>query len=105
MLANLALNGDYLKDDIGYEEDLFKRTGFEFTPLFEASENTIIQNFNPNAKIKKEGDPCRKCGSLVILKPTKKKELKPNQTYYYEYLFICPTCRTIYMVDEAKRFV
>ncbi len=105
VLANLALNGDNLHDDIGYEEDLFKKTGFEFTPLFQTSENTNIQNPNPNVKVKKEGDPCRKCGSLVIYKPTKKKEIKPNQTYYYEYFFICPTCRTIYMVDEAKRFV
>jgi ribonuclease HI len=105
VLANLALNGDELHDDVGYEEDLFKRTGFEFTPLFQASENTNIQTPNPNVKVKKEGDPCRKCGSSVIHKPTKKKELKPNQTYYYEYFFICPTCRTIYMVDDAKRFV
>lgn len=104
-LANIALNGDNLLDDIGYEEDLFKKTGFEFTPLFETSETTKIQNHNPNGKVKKEGDPCRKCGSLVILKPTKKKELKRSQKYYYEYFFACPTCRTIYMVDEAKRFV
>ena len=82
-----------------------KKTGFEFTPLFQSTENVNTRNDHAHIKVTKEGDPCRKCGNLVIYKQPKKKELKPNQAYYYEYYFVCPTCRTIYMVDEAKRFV
>jgi ribonuclease HI len=39
----------------------------------------------------------------VIKKQTKKKEVKPGQTYYFEYYLFCPGCKTMYMVEEAKK--
>ncbi len=84
-LASEALNGENLLEDIGYD------------PIPETT----------NAKIKNEGDLCRKCNTPVILKKPEKKKLKPNQTYYFEYYLLCPnqSCKTMYMVEEAKRIV
>ncbi len=105
-LANIALNSESLIEDTDYEENLFNETGLEFNSLLTNSTiKSAFQNRKDNIKIKSEGDPCRKCGSAVILKPSKKKELKPGQTYYFEYYFLCPKCKTIYLVEEAKKFV
>ncbi len=105
-LANIALNSESLIEDTGYEENLFNETGLEFnSSLTNPTIKSSFQNRKDNIKIKSEGDPCRKCGSAVILKPSKRKELKPGQTYYFEYYFLCPKCKTVYMVEEAKRFV
>lgn len=48
------------------------------------------------------GQPCRKCQTPVV-KRIPKARPKPSQTYYYEYYLYCPRCRTMYMVEEAKR--
>ena len=52
---------------------------------------------------KEAGEPCRKCGTPIIKKPTKAKTPKPGQTYYYAWYLSCPGCNTMYLVDEAKR--
>jgi ribonuclease HI len=51
------------------------------------------------------GEPCRKCGTPIVRKDTKPKVPKPGQTYYYEWYLVCPGCRTMYMVDAAKRLL
>lgn len=56
-------------------------------------------------KIEKEGDACRKCETLVVKKSPKKRKLKPGQNYYYEYYLFCPNCKTMYMVEDAKRTI
>jgi len=93
-LASMALNGTNLIEDIGF---IFKevtnnkpdKSTFEYLP-----------NYN---KVKSEGDLCKKCGVKVIRKETKKKNIKDTQTYYFEYYLLCPQCKTIYMIEEAKR--
>lgn len=94
-LAMSALRGNNLLVDEGYK--LIQSNG----------DNTNDENFTQqNArkiKVSEEGDACKKCGTSVIKKPTKKKEVKPGQTYYYEYFLLCPNCKTMYMVEEAKR--
>lgn len=55
-------------------------------------------------KITSEGQPCRKCSTPVIKKIPRKK-LKHSQSYYFEYYLFCPACHTMYMMEEAKRFV
>lgn len=84
-LAGEALNAENLLEDIGYEAN--KETS--------------------NSKIENEGDLCRKCGTPVIIKKPVKQKLKVNQTYYFEYYLLCPnqSCKTMYMVEEAKRIV
>lgn len=104
-LANIALNGQNLLEDENYEENLYSNTGFEINPIVDTlNEKKSFQN-QKSTKIKNEGDTCRKCGTAVILKPTKKKDLKPGQTYYFEYYLFCPKCKTLYMLEEAKRFI
>ena len=55
------------------------------------------------SKITQEGQSCRKCLTPVVKKVPRRKQ-KPAQTYYYEYYLYCPNCRTMYMVEEAKRY-
>jgi ribonuclease HI len=55
-------------------------------------------------KITKEGQPCRKCSTPVVKRIPKRKR-KPNQHYYYEYYLYCPECKTMYMVESAKRYI
>ncbi len=52
---------------------------------------------------KEAGEPCRKCGTPIIKKPTKAKTPKPGQTYYFAWYLSCPGCNTMYLVDDAKR--
>jgi ribonuclease HI len=105
-LALIALNGKELIDDSGYEENLFRATGYEINTITTSQiKKSSFQYPKTNIKIKKEGEACRKCNTAVIFKPTKKKELKPGQTYYFEYYLLCPKCKTMYMVEEAKRYL
>lgn len=105
-LANIALNSVSLLEDTVYEEILYKETGFEYNPLSNTlPAETGFQGRKGKEKVNNEGDPCRKCGGAVIHKPAKKKEFKPGQTYFYEYYFLCPKCKTVYLVEEAKRFI
>jgi len=53
-------------------------------------------------KMTHEGQPCRKCSIPVIKRITRQKP-KGNRNYYFEYYFYCPNCRTMYMVEDAKR--
>jgi ribonuclease HI len=69
----------------------------------EDGQNNGEQRLAKGPKVEKEGDPCRKCNTAIIKKTTKKKEAKPGQTYYYEFYLYCPGCKTMYLVDEAKR--
>ena len=53
-------------------------------------------------KVTRAGQPCRKCGTAVV-KQTPTRKVKPGQAHYYAWYLICPNCKTIYLVDEAKR--
>jgi ribonuclease HI len=94
-LALGALSGDSLIIDTGYQPNNLTSD--------ENGEGQNIQSSFKNMKVTADGDPCRKCGINVVKKPTKKKEIKPGQTYYYEYILVCPGCKTMYLTDEAKR--
>jgi ribonuclease HI len=93
-LAFSALKSDNLLNDTGYESNM-RQT--------EHGEGSLLSESFKNVKIKEEGDLCRKCGAKVIKKQTKKKTVKPGQTYYFDYYFLCPGCKTMYMVEDAKR--
>lgn len=95
-LVLLALKGDNLLIDAGYEPNLQED---EHKDIFAANKSSH------HIKIKEEGDLCRKCNTKVIRRQTVKKDLKPGQSYYYEYYLFCPNCRTVYMVEDAKRII
>jgi ribonuclease HI len=94
-LAMSALNGNNLLADVGYEPKIPQNDdddeGLGFSGSFK------------NAKVQKEGDLCRKCSTKVIKRNPKKKAAKQGQTYYFEYYLFCPSCKTMYMVEDAKR--
>lgn len=93
-LAMAALNGDNLLEDVGYQPNISQLATAPGSP----------PNTNPRgSKVTAEGDLCRKCSTAVIKKTTKKKEAKPGQTYYFDYFLLCPSCKTMYMVEDAKR--
>ena len=53
-------------------------------------------------KMTRAGQPCRKCGTPVV-KRMPGKTSKRGRSYYFEYYLYCPDCRTMYMVEEAKK--
>lgn len=84
-LANNGINSEYKIKDEGYLEYL---------------ENI---EYYQEQKIEKEGDVCRKCDVPVVINRPKKRKVKQNQNYYYEYYLFCPNCKTMYMGEDAKR--
>lgn len=94
-LANIGLNSNDLIEDVGYEP---KETDNNQSP-------PASKSYPKKSKVKIEnvGDECRKCGEAVIKKTPKKKKIKPNQLYYFEYYLFCPSCKTMYMTEDGKR--
>ncbi|QNK79091.1 ribonuclease HI [Winogradskyella sp. PAMC22761] len=86
-LANKGINSEDRIKDEGYLEYL------EHIELYQEQ------------KIEKEGDLCRKCNTPTIKKTPKKRKMKPNKSFYYEYYLYCPNCKGMYMVEAAKRDV
>jgi ribonuclease HI len=100
-LAEAAMQDPNLIDDEGYEPS-------EFAPTSNPSgvtSTTPGRPLSPKVKIKEEGQPCRKCNTPVVKRTPKKKKTKPDQSYYYAWYLHCPSCKCMYMVDEAKRDV
>jgi ribonuclease HI len=93
-LAGIALN-----DVNTHVED----AGYVTKEKTERAEKTN-KVFN-KTKIENEGDACRKCRTSVIKKTPKKRKIKQHQSYYFEYYLFCPNCRTMYMVEDAKRTI
>lgn len=94
-LANIGLKSNVLIEDDGYEP---KETDNNQSP-------PMNKSYPKKSKVKIEnvGDNCRKCGEAVIKKIPKKKKIKPNQSYFFEYYLFCPCCKTMYMTEEGKR--
>lgn len=55
------------------------------------------------ATITREGDRCKKCRGKVTRQSNTKTAVKPGQNYYFEYYFLCPNCKSIYLPEDAKR--
>tara|TARA_R110001632_G_scaffold175405_1_gene295099 strand:+ start:86 stop:823 length:738 start_codon:yes stop_codon:yes gene_type:complete len=94
-LANSGINSKVLIEDGGYEPS-------EIENNQNTRENTTF-NTTKKVKIEKVGDECRKCGEPVIMKTPKKKKVKSDQSYYFEYYLYCPSCKTMYMTEDGKR--
>ena len=56
----------------------------------------------PHVAIVSEGQPCWKCLTPVVKKVAKEKP-RGGRAYFYEHCFRCPKCRTVYMVESARR--
>jgi len=93
LATRAAARGD-LPPDESYER--------EARPAGEEEPRGRKTNSLPTAKMTREGQPCRKCSAPVVKRSPRRKP-KPGQTYYYEYYLYCPACKTMYMVESAKR--
>jgi len=51
----------------------------------------------------KTGTQCKKCNHELIKKYPKHTKKTLEKQYYYEYYYHCESCRTNYMLEEAKR--
>jgi hypothetical protein len=101
-LATAAMSKSPLLDDEGFDgEPLVKKK--PKSPKEAPKKSPLSDLVDPNAKVEQSGDPCKKCGTMVVKKKTKKKAPKPGQSYYFDYYLFCPECKTIYMVEAAKR--
>ena len=100
-LALQALKADDLLTDEFYENSTDVKP-----EAFQRAKVSYTQPTLREAKVKivEEGQPCRKCATPVVKKTPRKKH-KPGQTFYYEYYYYCPSCKTMYMVEEAKRVI
>lgn len=95
-LANKGIHSTELLEDIGYEpSEIDKEKSVAFYPNY---------NKTKKVKIEKEGDNCRKCNEPVEKKfRKKKKKFKAHRAYYFEYVLLCPACKTMYFTEDAKR--
>ena len=53
-------------------------------------------------RITQIGQPCRKCGTPVINKVSKRTSPKPGRNYYYADYLYCPNCKTMYFSRASK---
>lgn len=92
-LAGIALKSENLLEDERYEPALNAES---------SKGSTQKITYESKAKIKKEGDACRKCGIPVIKRQPKKRKTKAHQSYYFDYYLYCTSCKAMYMVEEAS---
>lgn len=95
-LAAAAMQQPDLPPDAGYDPD---------PPATPALASACVQQAfsTSKTKITEVGQPCRKCGTPVIKRVPKKQTVKPGQSYYFAWYLYCPGCKSMYMVDDAKR--
>ncbi len=97
-LASIAMNQKELVDDIGYDANELNQG------LNEVHHQKILAaGKSKKKKIVKVGDLCRKCNTPVEKEIPKRKKMKQNQSYFFEYYMRCPSCKQMYMVEDAKR--
>ena len=114
VLAVAAANGAVLEIDHGYQPDSISvevtdairtATDADTTPSENSSVGQIVPSQQSKVTHKEPGEPCRKCGMPIVKKSPKKQTRKAGQTYYYEWYLHCPNCKTMYMVEAAKRMI
>ena len=93
---------DQLAVEAAYSSNRLPDSGYEF-PIIPVG--TGQQRTQGSSKIShsEPGKPCRKCGKPLIKKTPKRKKRKSGQSYFYEWYLYCTGCKTMYMVESAKR--
>ncbi len=92
-LASKAIKQSSLPDDLGY--------------INRKEETSQLHT------ITKEGQMCRKCSTPVIKRTLNPEKIQKKinklqvgkQDSYFEWSLICPKCRTIYLVEEARKTI
>ncbi|MEP3209546.1 MAG: hypothetical protein ABJN95_10175 [Maribacter sp.] len=87
------------------EDYLFEITGLRPQIVVENWHDlNDVEKGKKKRKMTKAGQACRKCNTPVIKKYPKSK-IKEGQKYRFEYYLSCPSCKTLYHVEEAKIFM
>lgn len=94
-LATLAMNRDDLLID-----EWFIETPEKQKPLSRISSQ---ENSGCIDQFKKTGTNCKKCDHPLVKKTPKHTKKTLEKEYYYEYYHHCISCKTNYMLPEAKR--
>jgi ribonuclease HI len=95
-LAMAACKLADLPADPGYVEQTIEKPAGDRPP-----EKTAPKG---SRKITAEGQPCRHCGTPVV-KKVRHRRVSQRRAYYYAWTLFCENCKTMYLVEEAKRFV
>lgn len=102
---NVVFN--WIKGHAGHPEnercDILAKSSYENNKSLCVDEGYEPEKKAPQ-KILNEGDLCKKCLTPVVKKTTSNNSIKKNRSYHYKYYLICPNCKTMYMVEEAKIF-
>ena len=86
--------------DLGYADSQI-RLGYADSHQEDRSGNLAVsdERRQGRTKHKKEGESCRKCGTFI-----KKRTPKTGKMWkHFEWYLYCPGCKTVYIVEEAKR--
>ncbi len=100
-LAGAASKRDDLPDDTGYAED--EQSGLPQPEAWAKNPKSKVGS-SGKKKHKKVGERCRKCKTSLTKRIPKRKDRKPGQAYYYAWYLYCIGCKSMYMVEEAKRY-
>ena len=109
-LAVAAANGAKLQIDPGYRPRVESiRATISETAATNRASTAATNPSGPGGASRTEkvshkepGEPCRKCGTAIEKRTPKKQTRKATQTYYFAWYLYCPSCKAMYMVEEAK---
>ncbi len=96
---------DRLATEAGKLRNLRIDEGYESAEAGSSPQQMLRASGGSLTKMTEPGQPCANCGTPVERRVPKRKKLKPNQHYYFEWYLYCPGCKKQYMVESAKRFV
>ena len=97
-LASEAMGRSELQDDPGYTAKTPSTSNAVAAAALGTTATKAKAKRGP--KVKREGDPCRHCGTpLVRRRPT---QTNPKSDQYYLWYLYCQSCRRIYHVEDAK---
>lgn len=92
-LATLAMQWKNLIVDTGFKETVEKAKSKKIS----VSQIALISDFEIT------GTSCKKCDNPLVKKYPKHTKKTLEKQYYYEYYHHCLSCKTNYMLEEAKR--
>lgn len=92
---------DQLAVQAAKSSDRIEDTGY--APFAKDSSKEDFQSKGAKVKHMDSGEPCRRCGVKIVKRTPKRKKRKSGQLYYFEWYLFCPGCKSMYMVESAKR--
>jgi len=93
-LASQTILENNCIEDVGYLTE---------KPVKMVSINPVVPHHSAKAKVLKEGDFCTNCQTPVIKRVPTNRKFHANQSYYFEFVLVCPSCKTVFNTEEAKR--